>query len=306
MSVPALENIFLLVMCMAVGFIARKVKILKAGDMRGFVALILDITLPALLIMAMQREFEMEAFRGSLVVMGITTLTSIAALGLALAITKAMKVTGAERAVLMLGLVFPNVGFMGIPLIYAMYGQDAMLYTAMVNSVANIVVPTVGIAILLGAESRTQIKVKSILLNKIILATLIGFALFVFSIQIPELIGNGLRMIGGATTPLSMIIIGSMLAENDLKGMFSGWKIYVVALFRLIAAPLITFVVLDRLVADRLAVTVITMLTAMPVAAITAILAAEHGKEPQLASKVVFITTVLSIATIPLMLMIIG
>jgi len=306
MSGAALENIFLLVMCMAVGFIARKGKVLKAGDMPGLVALILDITLPALLIMAMQREFEVEAFRGSLVVMGLAIMINIVALAIALLITKAMKVTGAERAVLILGLVFPNMGFMGIPLIYAMYGQEAMLYTAMANSVANVVVPTVGIAILLGAGSRSQIKLKSVLLNKIILATIIGFALFVFSVQIPELIGNGLSMIGGATTPLSMIIIGSMLGENDLKGVFLGWKIYIVALFRLIVFPLMVFVVLSRFVEDRSAITILTTLTAMPVAAITAILAAEHDKEPQLASKVVFITTVLSIATIPLMLMIVG
>jgi len=306
MSVPALENIFLLVMCMAVGFIARKGKVLKSGDMPGLTSLILNITLPALLIMAMQREFEMEAFRGSLVVMALSVIIHFTVLGLGLIIVKAMKSEGTEKVVLLMALLFPNVGFMGIPLIYSIYGQEAMLYTAMLNSVTNTLVPTLGIAILLGAGGRDKINVKSILLNKIILSTLIGFALFVFSIQIPELLGRGLSMVGSATTPLSMIIIGSMLAENDMKGVFLGWKVYVVALFRLIIFPLTVFFVLSRLMEDRMAVTVITMLTAMPVAAITAILAAEHDKEPQLASKIVFITTILSVVTIPIMVTIVG
>jgi len=306
MTGTAIENISLLVMCMAVGFIARKGKALKAEDMPGLTSLILNITLPALLIMALQREFEMEAFRGSLVVMALTVVIHIAILGTGLLIVKVLKVKDAEKAVLLLALLFSNGGFMGIPLIYAMYGQEAMLYTAVSNSVMNTFVPTVGIAILLGAGSRSKINVKSILFNRIIISTLIGFMLFVLSIRIPTLLGNGLQMIGSATTPLSMIIIGSMLAENELKGVFSGWRIYVVALFRLIVFPLVVFFVLSSIIEDQMAVTVLTMLTAMPVAAITAILAAEHDKEPQLASKIVFITTILSIFTIPLLVTVVG
>jgi len=306
MTETAFESITILVMCMAAGFIARKGKVLKAQDMPGLTSLTLNITLPALLIMSMQREFEMEAFRGSLLVMALMVVIHIFVLAMGLGIVKLMKVEGAQKAVFLLALLFANTGFMGIPLTYAMYGQEAMLYTAVANSIMNTLVPTVGIAILLGAGGHSKINVKSILLNKIILSTLIGFMLFVFSIQIPELLGNGLRMIGGATTPLSMIIIGSMLAENELKGMFSGWRIYVVATFRLLVFPLIAFFVLSRIIKDQMAVTVLTTLTAMPVAAIIAILAAEHNKEPQLASKIVFITTILSIFTIPLLVTVVG
>lgn len=301
MTGTAIENISLLVLCMAVGFIARKGKILKAGDMPGLTSLVLNVTLPPLLIMSMQREFDMEAFRGSLLVMALMVVIHISVLIMGLGIVKLMKLEGAQKAVFLLALLFANTGFMGIPLIYAMYGQEAMLYTAVANSIMNTLVPTLGIAILLGSGGRSKINVKSILLNKIILSTLFGFMLFIFSIRIPELIGNGLTMIGSATTPLSMIIIGSMLAENELKGVFSDWRIYVVALFRLLVFPLIAFFILSRVVADQMAVTVLTMLTAMPVAAIIAILAAEHDKEPQLASKIVFITTILSIFTIPLL-----
>lgn len=305
MGGTAFENISILVICMAVGFAARKGRIISAKDMPGLTALTLNVTLPALLIMAMQRKFDAYAFRGSLAAMALTVAIHALCLVLAILIVKVLRVKGAERAVLLLALLFPNTGFMGIPLVNAMFGHEAMLYTALINSVMNTLVPTVGIAILLGAGSRGQINLKSILLNKIILATLIGFILFIFSIRIPELLGNGLTMVGSATTPLSMIIIGGMLAENDLKSVFSEWKIYIVALFRLLAFPLLVFFTLRRAIEDQLAVNVLTMLTAMPVAAITAILAAEHDKEPQLASKIVFVTTALSIFTIPIIAMII-
>jgi len=291
---------------MAIGFAARRGKVLSDKDTPGLTSVTLNIMFPALLIMAMQREIEAGALASSFMVIALTLIIHAACLILGFFILKGLKVKGDERIVLFLALLFPNMGFMGIPLINAMYGQESVLYAALISSVMNAMVPTVGIMIILGSGGREHINVKSILLNKLVLSTIIGFTLFAFQIRIPTLLGNGLTMIGSATTPLSMIIIGSMLAANDLKSVFFGWKIYVVALFRLMVFPLLVLLALRPIIADGLAVTVLTMLTAMPVAAITAIMAAEHGKEPQLASKIVFITTILSIFTIPLMVMVVG
>lgn len=300
----AFENIAILVICMIIGFAARRGGILSQKDTPILSSVLVNITLPALMIMSMQREFDFYIFRNSIFVMVAAVILHMTIFALAILITKALKSDGGEKSVFIFSLVFPNMGFMGIPVIYAIYGADAMFYTAMINAVFNIVLLTLGIFIMMGG-SRKGISLKSIFLNKLILATFTGFFLFAFSIKLPEVLGRSFNMIAGITTPLAMIIIGSILAENNLKTAFKGLKIYIIVLFRLIIFPLAVFFVLRLIIIDRAALVALTMLSAMPVAAIAAIFAAQYEKEPGLASRLVFISTTLSLFTIPLMVTII-
>jgi len=297
----AFESISVLVVCMAVGFAAKKGRVIKSQDIPGMSGVILNITLPCLMLMSLQREFEAGIFKNSLIIMAFAALMYLGCLAVSFPVTKMLRSEGGEKAVFMFAFVFSNNGFMGIPIINAMLGQEAMFYAAMVNSVFIITLFTVGDIIMKDGHIRGKVNIRSLLLNKIIAATVLGLLFFLFSVKIPEIIGTGLRMMGNMTTPLSMIVTGAMLAENDLKAVFSGWKIYVVAAFRLLILPLLVFFILRFIITDELAITILMIVAAMPVAVVAAIFAAENGKEPHMASKLVFITTVLSIFTIPLL-----
>ena len=300
----AFESIALLVICMAIGFAAKKGQVIKNKDMPGLSGLTLNIALPCFMIMSMQREFDIYIFRNSLMVMALAAVIHTVCLLLSLPVTKILKAGEEEKPVLMFAFTFPNIGLMGIPIIYAMYGAEAMFYAAMINVVFNVMLFTAGMAIMRGGAERGRINFKTIVLNKLMLATIIGFLLFLFSVRLPSVLGTALSLVGNMTTPLAMIVIGSMLADNELKSVLNGYKVYAAVLFRLLIIPLLVFFTLRSVIADELAVTVLTVLTAMPVAVIVAIFAAEHNKEPQMASKLVFISTVLSIFTIPLIVLI--
>jgi len=291
---------------MIIGFAARRGGVLSSKDTPALSSVLVNITLPALMIVSMQREFDPYLFRHSIFAMAAAAILHILAFALGVFLTKLLKSVDSEKIVFVFSLTFPNMGFMGIPVIYAIYGADAMFYTAMINSVFNVALLTLGIYIMMGIGSGGQgISLKSVLLNKLIIATFTGFFLFAFSIRLPEVLGSGLSMVAGITTPLSMIIIGSILAENNLKTAFKGFKIYIIVLFRLIIFPLMMFFALRLIITDPAMLTTLTILSAMPVAAITAIFAAQYDKEPGLASRMVFISTVLSLFTIPLMVTII-
>jgi len=300
----AFENISLLVICMAIGFAAKRGRVIADKDMPGLSGVTLNVALPCLMIMSMQREFDADIFRNSLLIMALSTVIYAGCLAISVPVTKMLRAKDGEKSVIMLAHVFPNNGFMGIPIIYAMFGQMATFYAAMTNVVFNFVLFTVGVAIMRGESGRGKMDLKSILLNKLMLATIIGFLLFVFSIRIPDVLGRGISMVANMTTPLAMVVTGAMLASNDFRSVFSGFKVYVVAAFRLLILPLLVFFALRPIVADRLSLMVLTIITAMPVAVIVAIFAAEYDREPSFASKIVFITTVLSIFTIPLMVLV--
>ena len=289
---------------MSIGFIARKSKVLSSGDTTALTTVLLNVTLPALLIMSMQMDFDRTVFFNSLFVLVTAIGVKIACLFAVIPIVKLLKADRSEGKVLRCSMAFSNTTFMGIPIIYAVFGSDALMYAAMGSVAANVSLFTAGAAVMRG--NRAQLNIKTILLNKLIIAIFIGFVLYVFSIRIPHVLGTGLSMIGGATTPLSMIVIGSILAENELKSVFLGWKMYIAIFMRLIVLPLVVFFLLSLFVADEKIVSIITILIAMPVAAVVAILAAQYENEPLLASRIVFVSTVLSVISIPLIISVIS
>ena len=292
----ALKNISVLVICMAMGFIAKKGKIIDEKGIPLLSAILVNITLPCLMLMSMQREFEISLLRVSAVVIAITIMLHMGEWVIAFLVTKLLRADEDESVIWTFSLIFANMSYMGIPVIESMYGQEALFYTSMINMVFNIFVFTLGIKLM---QKNGKVNIKAIFMNKPIIATLLGFLMFVFSIRLPETLGKSLSMMGSMTTPLSMLIIGAILAGNDLKTVFSGWKIYAVTFFRLLVIPLLLLVILKPFIKDPMLIVVLVMLSAMPVAAITAIFAAEYNRRPVLASKMVFISTVLSVFTIP-------
>ena len=298
----AIDNTSILLVCIAIGFIAKRSGIIKSEDTSVLTTIVLNITVPALLIMSMQREFDASVFTSSLLVFAILIMIQIVSLLLALPLTKLLKSEGGEKAILMLVMGFSNTTFMGVPIIYAMLGEQALMYAAMGTMANKIMLFSVGIAIVIGG--RTHINIKSVLFNRFMLAIYVGLLLFVFSVRLPVILTGGLTMVGSMTTPLAMITIGVILADNKLKSVFFGWKMHVAILFRLIILPLAVFFTFRMIISNELVVLVLTIITAMPAAANTAIFASQYNKEPLLASKTVFVSTVLCLITIPIIVMI--
>jgi predicted permease len=127
--------------------------------------------------------------------------------------------------------------------------------------------------------------------------------MFVFSLSMPLPLEKALVSVGAMTTPLSMIIVGSMLAEIKLKEVFSGFAVYYVSAVRLIAAPLLTLAIMKLLHADQLLTEIAVTVEAMPAAVIATVLASKFGGDTKLASRCVFISTIISMVTIPLIVM---
>ncbi len=295
------NNLVTLFICMAVGFIAKKVKLIDDRLSKGLSDLLVNITLPATIIVSMQKPFSTEIMGESLIVLFVSAIIYLSGAAIGFLLIKLLKPGFSERGVWYFALMFPNVGYMGFPVSEAIFGKEITFYTSIANMSFNFLVFTLGI-IFISKSSKTaqKMNLKAIVFNIPIITTFLGLSFFALSIKVPASVLNAFSMLGNMTTPLSMIIIGAVLAKNKLNTVFKGWKMYVITAFRLIIIPISFFFLLRMFISNQTILNLVIILACMPAAALTAIFAAKYDANELLASQIVFITTLLCLITIPL------
>jgi predicted permease len=163
----------------------------------------------------------------------------------------------------------------------------------------NFLVFTMGVWLL--ARGRPgNLDVKS-LLSPGLVASFVGLALFLVGYTLPSPVETGLDLIGSVTTPLAMLVVGALLATLPVSRLAGDWRIHLLTGLRLIVFPVIAFLVLSPFITDKLLLGVAVLLIAMPVAANSVLLSEEYKVDATLASQGVFISTLLCLATIPIL-----
>ncbi len=290
-----------LLLLLVVGFLAGKKKILGAETVRDLSRFIVDFSLPALVLLSMQKPFTAELRDSAFRILGISFAVYATALPLSFLWARLIHSSGPERGVHEFSASFSNVAFMGFPIMAALFGKDCLFSVSIYNIPFQILVFSLGI-ILLTKENGKNVRISlRSLVTPGILAAIVGFAFFVGSVRIPEPLFTSLGLLGDMTTPLSMTVIGATLSRMDLKSVFGNPRVYLTSLYRLILHPLAVWVVLSALGMEGYNLFVPVVISAMPVAANATILADAYGGDARTASSLVFISTITSMATIPLL-----
>ena len=194
---------------------------------------------------------------------------------------------------------FSNLGFMGIPVINAIYGASAIFYLSIFMIPFNVLVYSYGV-VLLSEQKRQKIDLKKIA-NPVVFAAAIALFLYFSGVKTPAVINETVALLGGITTPLAMVTIGSTLALIPLKDVFFDWRMYLFALGKLLLLPVITYVSFKWFIQNELLLGVMVVVSAMPVASNVTIICTEYGGDSHTVTKGTFITTVLSLVTIPIL-----
>lgn len=206
-----------------------------------------------------------------------------------------------DRGIYSFMTIFGNVGFLGIPVAKSVLGPDAALYAALLNIPFNLLAYTVGIAMLAGTGGKKGAHFDwKILVNLPFLVSLLSVVLLCFHVKLTGPVGTAAEMLGDMILPGSMLIIGASLGQQKLKDVFGDIKVYLFAPMRLIVVPIVLWAVMHLVVKDPVFLGTMTLQGAMPVAAFATMLSIRYGGNVQMASKTVFVTTVLSVVTIPL------
>ena len=194
-------------------------------------------------------------------------------------------------------VVFGNVGFMGYPVIQAIFGDGAMYYAVLLNVIFNMLVYSTGIMLISGKGEKLKLR---LIVNVNFIVSLISLVIAFTGIGVPFVFAEAIRLASGINTPCAMLVIGATLAQIPVRQVFSKWQLYPVALLKTVVVPVATWLIFRRFVAESMLLGVLVILSGMPIAAAVTMVAVEYGGNEDLASSGVFLTTLLSAATIPL------
>jgi hypothetical protein len=298
---PSLVQTLVLFILMAVGFGAGKSGILDEFGAKGISRLLVNFVLPALIVQSMQRPFTPELRDTAFTILGISFLAYASAFPLAWILVKIIGAKGSERGAHAFGAIFSNCAFMGFPVIEAILGKDAIFAASVANIPFQLLAFSLGPYMLAKAAGGSVKLGFSSFVTPAAIASVIGFALFAGNIALPGPLGSALSLLGDTTTPLSMILIGSIVSRMNFRSVLARPRVYATSAFRLALFPFGLYVLLHSLGYRGLLLSLPVVLSAMPVAANSAILAEAYGGDAETASSLVLVSTLLSLATIPLL-----
>ncbi|TDW16526.1 hypothetical protein EDD63_1228 [Breznakia blatticola] len=207
-----------------------------------------------------------------------------------------------EKGLIIFLLMYPNVGFMGFPVIQSILGKEALFNVAIINMAFNVSLFTIG-QLVIGYQSTDKVKIRlSQLLSPGIIASLLAICIVSFQIEIPEIIGEVIFSIGDMTTPLAMITIGLTLSNYNIKKILCGYKGYLLSVIIDIGIPLLFYPLVSLLITDVLIRQITIIILSLPVANAVVLIAKKQGADELLATQTVLLSTLLSILTIPLII----
>lgn len=304
-----LEQMCKLFLMLCIGYVLAHLELLDVHTKQKLTKILLCVTTPMMMIDAFYDRMLMTESQaagdisvGMLFVYSFAFYLILAALSAAL--VYALRTPKHQRRLYIFMTLFGNIGFMGFPVVEAVYGTEGLFYAAILNSVFNIIVYTFGVA-LMGA-SGAKIPWKKLLLTPAVLCTAAGVVIFVCRIHLPRVLADTCDTLGGLTSPLAMMVVGANLNGTKIKNLLTNWRLNLYVPLRQFLLPPVVWCILKPFVTHATLASVLLMMACMPVANTTALFATEYGGDEQLASQGIFLTTLVSLVSLPLMLLLCG
>ena len=288
-------TLFLLILA---GVLAKKTGIVSETGRKTLSDLLIYIVLPCNILESFLSGGQMpEGFvRNCLLAVGISAgIQLLAVYGSKLLFRKYPR---GEKSVLSYGMICSNSSFIGLPIAHLMFGDLGVIYTSMFQIPLRFTMWTAGLSLFTSVSRKDAFR--KLARHPCIIAVFVGLALMAAPIQLPGVLSDALESLSGCTVPLSMLVIGTILADAPIRSMFSRPVLWYSCL-RLVLFPLLIWVLLRPLGLDPTLVNVCVLMTGMPAGSTGSILADKYGGAALFASELAFASTLCSIVTIPLL-----
>jgi len=290
-----IDTQLLLFLYMLCGIYLSKRKLLREDNREALVRLMMDVTMPLMILDAFNKPTTREEILASLWVMVIAFAGCVVTGLIGLMLWKNQPEN--KKKVLMYASMFSNAGNAGLPIISLVFGPTGVFYASMYLIPPRILQWTVGLGLFVKPQKGGW--VKNVLLNPMVIMIYIGVILMATGWQITGVFGSAIDSLGSMTSPLSMILIGATLANMNPR-VFMDKSVLYTSFCRLIAFPVLMAFLLKPLHVDPMIMNICVILLAMPAAANTAAMAERYGGDYKFASAVVSVSTLLSVITVPI------
>ena len=300
LSIILLKQVVIMLVYLTLGVMGYRCKLISAEGNKSISNLVLYIANPLLIFISYQQDFSMKLLKG----LGETiifTMIGYAVFVLLASLLVKNKEQG-ERAIERFSVIYSNCGFMGIPLAKVLLGNEGVFYITAFNTVFNILVWTHGVYMI--SQDKKQMNIKKVATNPTIIATILGFILFVMKIRLHEIPYSAFNNVGNMVGPLAMFVAGVTIAQTNLLKALAKPRIYLVTFLKLIAIPFVC-VALYKLIpfdVNKTALLTTVLAFACPSATVCTMFAIRYDKNATYSAEIFAVTTLLSVVTMPLVI----
>lgn len=289
---------FMLFALMMVGVIANKVHIITSQNRKAFSDLLINIVLPCNIVNSFLSKVEISDsfFRNCVLMLLLSSGIQI----FATFISKLLfaRFEKKKKNIMSYGLICSNSSFIGLPIAETLYGSIGVMYTSMYQIPTRFTMWTAGLSLFTSVDKKDAFK--KLAKHPCIIAIFVGFFLMLLPVSLPSFLQNTIASISRCTIVLSMLVIGAILVETDIRTIFTKEVLYYTAI-RLLLFPLFIFAVLQPFHLDSLLISICVIMSGMPAGSTTSVLADKYNCDPAFASRIIFVSTLFSIFTIPIL-----
>ena len=293
-----LQQMVIFFLIMLIGYICRKVGVFGENTGKMISGIVINIGNPALIIASGMNPETLENKAALLVTLAVALIFFAIMFVIAELIPRLLRADREDYGSYQVMTIFANIGFMGYPLLDAMYGGEAVIHAAIFNLLYSVLIYTYGINRMKTSGQREKLNWKQ-LMNVGVISCLIAVTLYISNLPVPMVFKDTATRIGAVTGPLSMLVIGDSLAQIRLKDLFTDVRLLLFSVVKLLLMPALLLWGLRFFITDPMFLGVCLVMTATPVGSMTVMLAQQYDGDYRLTSKGVALTTVLSVATMP-------
>lgn len=292
-----LEEMLVILFAIVAGYGANRLGYLGGETDQKLSKLILNITMPAMIVSAVITGEELPEISVILSILEVGVVFYVLEFAFVLTVPKLLPGTAGEKGVYRYTLAFPNVGFIGYPVAVALYGDGALFYAAILALPFNLLSYSLGPLMLAGAGRFRWRQ----LLSPCIVASVLGLVLALTRLRPPAIVGEMLDFVGSITVPLSLLVVGSLLAHMSPGKVLRSPKLWVLSVLRLLVMPALLCLVLRGMHIEAMVLGIAVSQMGMPVAVNGTLLSMEYGGDTESMAQVTFLTTLGAIVTIPVL-----
>ena len=301
-SILLAEQILAMFLTMAVGFGVVRAGLFKTEDSRIISNMVVSICNPCVVVHSFQIELTDDKIKGLMIAIGLSVVVHMVLIIGSEILSFIFHFNSIEKA----SIIYTNAGYLVIPLVGAVLGEEWVFYTTAFILVQTVLMWTHGVK-LIGQEK--ELNIRKILCNPNVIAMIIGIALFALEIRLPTVVDSCVSGFGDMISPASMMVIGMVIGDVDLKWVFHQKRPYLICLLRLIVFPLIAVVAFAGLERSGIhpdaeyILMIVLIATSAPAAAMITQLAQIYGKDSRYASVINVMSVIFCIITMPVMVL---
>ena len=307
-----------LVLVTLIGYVAARVGFLTSDVRPKLSALIFNVTLQCTILASVgevDSSAGAEQVRWSFVLGAALFFVMLAAAALA---CLALRAPSDERPLYLFMGVLTNTGFIGFAVLESLFGGGSVFLGSIFIAVSNVFLYSIGVGVLTsGGEKNAEKNVASArssrmaevlknVLNVPMVASVIALVVFFSNVPLPGPVAQAVDMVGGATSPLAMMLVGLAIAEADLRRVLGNGRLWGFSAIRFLLAPAACYLLLAPVVPDPLSLGVFIVMLAMPTGSMAAAIASTYGRPGELLSQGTIVSTIASFAIVPVLMALMG